>query len=81
MAVLDPQILALCEIIDIGGQVDVILNKEVRAHSSFVGVCEAAVEASGICAAGAQSTPALCVLLAMRAKVFLCGLALSRTCH
>ncbi len=40
-------------------QLDVILNKEARADSGFIGVCEAAVGSSGSCVTGACSVPAL----------------------
>ncbi len=42
-----------------GSQVDVILNKEVRGTSSFLGVCEAVQEASGNCLVGECSAPTL----------------------
>ena len=50
-----------------------ILNKEVRANRSFIGVCEAALETSGDCVFGAQSAPAQLVLLGMVMKVFRYG--------
>ncbi len=53
--------------------VDVILNKEVRADSSFFGVCEAVLEASGNCVVWAWSSPALSVLLGMLLRVLRCG--------
>ena len=42
-----------------GGQVDMILN---RADSSFIGVCEAVLEASGNCRRGMQCSYPLCSL-------------------
>ncbi len=39
-----PQCFHAC--VEFGHQVDVILNKEARADSTFIGVCEAAVESS-----------------------------------
>ncbi len=45
-----------------------ILNKEARADSSFLGVCEATMEASGNCVSGVCSVPALSVLLGVSAE-------------
>ncbi len=66
-----PSVSNLCRVRKgTGSQVDVILNKEVRAYSHSIGVCEAVVEASRCCIPGAHSAPILSVLWGMYTEDF-----------